>query len=87
MENGLFLRKPSSEILHRKFVEARLHTDRNTKEFARNLEIRDKYVGNDNIGRPVYFVLDPKTLKVKRRHDQVFSGHEEFVRFLGVGGS
>ena len=86
MENGLFIREPSSKILEEKFVEARLHTDRKTPEFERNLEIRDKYVGPGNIGRPVYFVLDPHTLKVKNRHDQIFDSHEQFARFLGVSG-
>ncbi len=63
MEDVIFPRPAVSRILIEKFVEARLHTDHETKG-SEWIALERRYVGFQ--AQPYYVVFDPKTRKPLR---------------------
>jgi len=82
-----FLPKPAvAGVLKEGYVEARLHTDRETvPQLERILELQAKYA--ESVALPIYVVVDPETEqrigKYEGAQPAISSGAaEDFLRFL-----
>ncbi len=83
VEKGHFSKPEVAKILRKKFIEARLHTDKsNSPFFDRIIQLRDKYVGVGDGGLPVYFILDPNDLDNPIRSRRGAPGVPELIEFL-----
>jgi hypothetical protein len=87
VEQGVFPK--TQDILEPGFVEARLHTDLNSRhpnyKFDKRIqEVRAEYLGEGNIGLPQYLILDPNDLtKPKaKKFDGSYGGVEAFKKFF-----
>jgi hypothetical protein len=60
MEKKVFFSPSVAPLLTERFVEARLHLDKDSSPaIAAMRGVRDRYLGSGNIAAPIYMLLDP----------------------------
>lgn len=87
MEKSYFFQDDFLDVLNKHYVEARLHTDKETTPDAQKQRIREKQrelVGHR--GMPVLVVVDPKTGKRIRKLDGFEADPDVVLEFLKKGG-
>ncbi len=82
MEKGVFHHPAVAGILEKRFVEARIHTDRVGHPEDRELQLKM----TDSIAQPIYLVVDPKDgTQHARRDGATLNGDQPFIDFLNQG--
>jgi hypothetical protein len=80
VEKSYFFQDDFLEVLNKHYVEARLHTDKETTPEAQLLRIGEKQrelVGNR--GMPTFVVVDPETGKRISKKPQSFSPDSDVI--------
>lgn len=80
MENKVFPSPPVADVLHRSYVEARLHTD-GTDHLERILALQKELTGS--VATPVYVLVDPRTGEKKGQFLGSTFDAQAFAEFLG----
>ena len=82
MEDGVFHAPAVAGELKKRFVEARLHTDRPDEVSQRLSKMMRAKVGT--ISMPVYVIVDPKTEQELKRRLGAMLSEEKFAQWLNV---
>ncbi len=83
MEKSYFFTDEFAEVLDQNYVEARLHTDKETTpkaQMQRTLEKQREFVGHPSM--PVYVVVDPETGKAVDKLEGFKADSKVMLEFL-----